>query len=973
TIHPTLRRHHGHHFPHALAHTHTHGLTPTTTTPATANTPTLPTYPFQHHTYWIDTPTNTGDATTLGLHHTTHPLLRATVTIASDGGLLATGRLSITEQPWLADHAVLGTVIVPGAALVDLVLHAADAAGCDTVEELTLETPLVVPEAGAVRIQVIVSAPDEQGRRPVGVHSAAGADATEGWVRNATGFLAVGDAAPPVEPASAWPPVGAEPLELDGVYAGLAASGYEYGPVFQGLTAAWSDGESRYAEVELPKETEVDGFGLHPALLDAALHAMGLARESDGVRLPFAWSGVRLHATGATAARVRIAPAGTDAPNAVTITLTDATGAPVATVEALSTRRISEEQVAALRTTGKDDPLFSVEWIADPAARGATVDRGGWAVLGTTEHPDLDALAATGPAPELVLLPVRTTTVTDPAETPAAVREVLADTLATLQDWLTDARYADSRLAVVTSGAVAVRPGEPLDALTTAPLWGLVGSALAENPDRFALADVDGDPAACVPGLLSGEETRVAVRDGVTYVPRMTRLAPGTRTVAPMAEGTVLITGATGTLGRLVAEHLVTEHGARRLVLTSRSGLRAEGSAELVERLATLGAEVTLAACDVADRTSLTELLAEIPEEYPLTAVFHAAGVLDDGVLSGLTPERIEPVLRAKADSAWLLHELTAAHDPAHFVLFSSIAGVLGSAGQANYAAANLFLDALAAHRHALGRPAVSIAWGRWAQTSAMTAALDEADLARMARGGLRPIGAAEGLALLDSALRQDRAAVAATRFDQAALRSGVVPPLLRGLVRVPARRQAEAGGAAALLQRLAALPEAERESALGEVVRLQVATVLGGGSADSVPEDRKFKELGFDSLAAVELRNRLGATFGRKLPATLVFDHPTPQAITRFLLAGLVPAESQQSPVIAELDRLEAVLARLTPDEQRDKEITVRLQTVLAQWTAEHRAGPETEESVADRIQDASTDEVLAFIDNELGRSMQS
>ncbi|MFG2848865.1 type I polyketide synthase, partial [Kitasatospora sp. NPDC048296] len=899
---------------------------------------------------------------------TTHPLLRATLNIATDNTLLLTGRLSTTDHPWLADHAVLGTVIVPGAALVDLALHAADAAGCDTVDELTLETPLVVPETGAVRIQVVVGAPDADGRRTVSVHSAgAGAEAGEGWVRNATGFLATGGAVPPVAPATVWPPAGAEPLELDGVYAGLAASGYEYGPVFQGLTAAWRDGELRYAEVELPEETEVDGFDVHPALLDAALHAMGLARDSDGVRLPFAWSGVRLHATGATAARVRIAPTGADDPDAVTIVLTDATGGAVATVEALSTRRISEEQLAALRTTG-EDPLFSVEWVADRSARGATADRGGWAVLGTTEHPDLDALAAAGPAPELVLLPVRAGGTDD---TPAAVRRALTGTLAVLQAWLADERFAESRLAVVTSGAVVVRAGETLDALAVAPLWGLVGSAVAENPDRFALADVDGDPASCVPGLLSGAETRVAVRDGVTYVPRMTRLTPGTGTVAPLDNGTVLITGATGTLGRLVAEHLVTEHGARRLVLASRSGQRAEGAAELVERLAALGAEVTLVACDVADRAALTGLLAGIPEEHPLTAVFHAAGVLDDGVLSGLTPERIEPVLRAKADSAWLLHELV--DEPAHFVLFSSIAGVLGSAGQANYAAANVFLDALAEHRRATGRPAVSIAWGRWEQESAMTAALDEADLARMARGGLRPIRAAEGLALLDRALRQDRATVTATRFDQAALRSGVVPPLLRGLVRIPARRQADAGGAAALVQRLAALPEAERESALGEVVRIQVATVLGGGSADSVPEDRKFKELGFDSLAAVELRNRLSATFGRKLPATLVFDHPTPQAVTRFILAGLAPAEAQQSPVFVELERLEAVLAQLTPDEQRDNEVTVRLQTVLAKWTTERRNAAATEESLAERIQDASADEVLAFIDNELGRSMQS
>jgi NADP-dependent 3-hydroxy acid dehydrogenase YdfG/acyl carrier protein len=868
-----------------------------------------------------------------------------------------TGQVSLQTHPWLADHAVAGTVIVPGAALVDLVLHAADAAGYDTVDELTLEAPLTVPEAGAVRIQVLVGSPDEDGRRTVGVHSAPAGGADPAWIRNANGTLTEGAGAAPA-PLDEWPPRG-DALDLTTVYPELAAAGYEYGPVFQGLTAAWRDGEVRYAEVALPEDTDVEGYGIHPALLDAALHAMGLARESDGIRLPFAWSGVRLYATGAIAARVRLAPVGPENPDAVTVTLADPSGAPIAVIEALSTRPITEEQLAALSGPAQD-PLYAVDWVPGPAGGAAEAER--WAVLGSAEYPDLEALATRAPVPELVLLPVAAG---DGDGVPGATREVLFRTLTALQGWLADPRFAEARLAVVTRGAVAVRDGEDVDALAEAAVWGLAGSAIAENPDRFALADVDVDsgPEAAVPGLLGSEETRVAVRAGKVYVPRMARQAPPSGEVAGL-DGTVLVTGATGTLGRLVARHLVTAHGARRLLLVSRSGPDAPGAEDLRTELADLGADVTIAACDTADRESVAALIAA----HPVDAVFHAAGVLDDGVVTALTPERIEPVLRAKADSAWLLHELLG--DVRHFVLFSSIAGALGSAGQANYAAANVFLDALAAHRRAQGRSAVSIAWGRWEQESTMTASLDQADLARMARGGMRPLSAAQGLALLDSALRQDRATVAATRLDQAALRSGTVPPLLRGLVRVPARRAADAAGTATLPQRLAGLPEAEREAALGEAVRLHVATVLGGSSAESVPVDRTFKELGFDSLAAVELRNRLSAALGRKLPATLIFDHPTPEAINRFLLAGLAPATDTKPSALAELDRLEAALAGVRRDDQLEKEITVRLQTVLAQWTAGRR---ETGESVTERIQDASADEVFAFIDNELGRSVQS
>ncbi|MEU9292066.1 polyketide synthase dehydratase domain-containing protein, partial [Streptomyces sp. NPDC048275] len=512
---------------------------------------------FQHERYWLDAPAGTGDATSLGLTRSAHPLLGAAVELADGDGCVFTGRISLQSQPWLADHAVLGTVLLPGAALVELVLHAADSVGCDTIDELTLEGPLVVPDSGSVQIQVTVGAPDEQGLRRVGVHSRAGGE-DEPWTRHAAGAVTVcsEDPAPP-----AGRPAHAERVPVDSLYADLAAAGYEYGPLFQGLIAAWRDGDGLYAEISLPEDTDVSGYGVHPALLDAALHTMGLAGESDGVRLPFSWSGVRLHATGAASVQVRLAAAG---PDSVTLVLTDPAGAPVATIGSLTSRRVEPEQLAALGGRS-EDPLFAVGWDTVTAA-AAKPER--WAVLGSDTYPGLEALAALTPVPELVLLRVEE----DGGGPVTGVRQSATGVLEILRAWLADDRFAESRLVVVTRRAVAVRPQEGVDALATAGLWGLVGSAITENPDRFALADTDAgtdDPAVWVGALLDADEPRVAVRDGAVYVPRLTRVEAPSTPVAPL-DGTVLITGATGTLGRLVARHLVTGYGARRLLLTSR-------------------------------------------------------------------------------------------------------------------------------------------------------------------------------------------------------------------------------------------------------------------------------------------------------------------------------------------------------------------------------------------------------------------
>ncbi|MFG3489913.1 type I polyketide synthase [Streptomyces sp. NPDC047972] len=449
-------------------------------------------------------------------------------------------------------------------------------------------------------------------------------------------------------------------------------------------------------------------------------------------------------------------------------------------------------------------------------------------------------------------------------------------------------------------------------------------------------------------------------------------------------DGTVLVTGATGALGGLVARHLVGEHGARRLLLVSRRGPDAPDVLEMAAELTASGAEVTLAACDTADREALARLL----DGVRLTAVVHAAGVLDDGVITALTPDRLDTVLAAKATAARNLHELTADQDLAAFVLFSSVMGVLGGAGQGNYAAANAYLDALAQYRRARRLPALSLAWGMWADTAGrpgaagMAGSLSEADRSRLARTGLAPIDRAEGLALLDAALRLDAAALVPAPLDRAALGTlgDRLPAVLRELAPTAPRPSGAAAAApapttATLRDRLSPLGRAEREELLLDLVRAQAAAVLGRSSASGIPADRSFKDLGCDSLTLVELRNRLQTSADLRLPATFLFNHPTPTAVVARLLTELAPAEPDPVtsadpdavPGLVALDGLEAALADLpvdTRDEVRD-EIVQRLQALVARVPAQRTRS--AEQDLAARVESASVDELLAFIDSEL------
>ncbi|MFF2213283.1 type I polyketide synthase [Streptomyces antibioticus] len=1233
TVVPVLRpgRDEPHTFVEALARLHVHGV-PVDWRAAFEGHPVrrldLPTYPFQGRRHWLDAPEGGAPARS-GLDEAGHPLLGAALDLPDDAGTVFTGRLTLRGRPWLADHTIAGRVLLPGAAVVDLALHTGG-----QVDELTLETPLVLPAEGAVRLQVALGPRDDSGRRPLTVHSRPEhADAP--WTRHATGLTS--DTGPVVVPDAdadadagadaVWPPAGAEPVDLTGLYDGLAEDGYAYGPAFRLLTAAWRLGDEIHAEVgPVARDSADTGHVLHPALLDAALHAVvALVPGSARLRLPFAWEGVTVHRTGATALRVTVRPTGTDT---VALRLADATGAPVADIAALTLRAAPAPEAPAAQV---------LDWIPTntPALLADSAD--GWTVLGAPDDPLRNVLA------DAIGLPAETVTLADLARSgsrgPVAAAAPDASTaLGLLRRWLEEPAAEERQLVLVTRDAVGARPEEDVS-VTAAAVWGLVRAAQAEHPGRFALLDLaggaagdaDGIPAAgaLAAGLLAAGEDQIAVRDGEALVARLrpaagagalippsgtgawrldaeprgsldglallpapeaeaplgpgqvrlalratglnfrdvlialgmypgqarigaegagvvletgpgvTGLAPGDRvtglvqgTLGPVAvtdhrllaripddwtfaraagvpvvfltayhglvdlaelrpgervlihsaaggvgqaavqlarhlgaevyatshpdkwdtlrglglpderiassrtldfetafraatpggrgvdvvlnslareftdaslrllapdsrfvemgktdlrdaaavaaeydgaayldfdlfdvdpgrigeilghlfrlfgegalrtlpftaedvrhapralrrlgqarhtgklvlaspppplrpDGTVLITGGTGALGRLVAHRLVTRHGVRHLLLTGRRGPDAPGAQALAAELGALGAEVTLAALDTGDADAVASLIAAVPGDRPLTAVVHAAGVLDDTVLTSLTPERLAGVARPKADGALHLHRATEHLDLSAFVLFSSAVCVLGNPGQANYAAANAQLDALARYRRVRGLPAVSLAWGHWAEAGGMAAGLDTARADRLARTGLAPMTNETALALFDTALTTPEAALVAAEFDTGRADPETLSSVLRDLAAARPRTTARAAAASrpashaadpadTLRRDLAAASEPDRTRLLLALVRETAAGVLGHSDATAIRPGNGFMESGFDSLGVIELRNRLGTATGLRLPTTVVIDHPTPAALAGHLHGLLVPS----------------------------------------------------------------------------------
>ncbi|MGW1958613.1 type I polyketide synthase, partial [Streptomyces sp. NPDC001920] len=940
----------------------------------------LPTYAFRREPYWLHATGGRG-VTAAGLAGVDHPLLGAETELP-DGSSAFTGRVSLSAHPWLADHTVLGAVMLPGTAYVDLALFAAERSGCRRIDELTLEAPLVLPRQGAVDLRVVVSAPDDGGNRAVTVHSrTAEAEAGTEWLRHATGVLSPAEGAETATSGEPWPPEGAERLDVEDVRVHLSGLGLDYGPAFQGLRAAWrraGDG-TVYAEVALPGGvTDTAGFRVHPALLDAALHPFASpepGRPVNVTRLPFSWHGVALHGSGSpTSLRVRLSPLGG---GGLALSLWDGTGASVGVVESLLTRPVDAGQLRVGASQVPPNSLFRLAWDPLPVAVPTEPLRPGTVVV-----EEGGGLGDTGPdgvvGPHTVVVPCTLSGADGQVAGAAAARAVTRRALGLVREALSDERLAASHLVFVTSGAVAVGEGaHRLDPAASA-LWGLIRSAQSENPGRFQLVDVEDrtDPRDALEGnsslaaAVASGEPQVAVRAGELFVPRLVRAtdelsdaAAGSSgqggAFALAQDGTVLITGGTGALGRLMARHLVERYGARHLLLLSRRGRTAPGAADMAAELAELGATVTLAACDAADPEGLRKVLDAVPVEHPLTAVIHAAGVLDDATVPVLTDRQLDTVMAAKAEAAWNLHQLTRHLDLSAFVLFSSLAGVVGSPGQANYAAANAYLDGLALHRRSLGLPAVSLAWGPWAEASGMGGG-SAAD----ARSGVRALGAEEGLALADAALSlPGRPVLVPARLDLAGLRAlasaGPLPAVLRGLVRASESRAG--ADRRSLVDSLRGRPEPEQFRVLLDLVRGHIATVLGHTGAGAVEDQRGLLDMGFDSLTAVELRNRLTAETGLRLPSTLVFDHPTPAALARHLHAELVPDAPGPSPQADETE-LRRIIASIPPARFRAAGLVEVLMRLADEGGAPETPDPSgvTDDDQTDVIMSADVDELV-------------
>uniref|UniRef100_UPI00245640EE type I polyketide synthase n=1 Tax=Nocardia carnea TaxID=37328 RepID=UPI00245640EE len=980
-----------------------------------ARTVDLPTYAFQRRRYWLTSALQEGSAASdpagLGLSRVTHPILHAVLDVPG-GDTVFTGRLSVTDQPWLADHTIFGSVLLPGTGLIELAGAAGVFTGFSRVADLLLEEPLTVGDRGAV-VRVVVGGGATQ--RPVTIYSRpddGSADRSgdrSGWVRNASGTVN-SETADTEQLGRIWPPPDAGAVDAALGYERLAELGYGYGPSFRGVRRVWRGGPGEvYADIEVPG-LDVSAFGVHPALLDAALHAWAVsvagaeepeaAPELDGdtLWLPISFSGVSLSGGHASRLRVVLRRDG----DRVSVQVADETGRPVASVDAVALMPVSRQQLAALSGRAA---LFDVEWVPVPESPGLSgtvwglgdpnVLAGWGSALVSRWFADVgdivDTVASGVRAPVAVVAPCGSLAGEDAGEDGAGVdvvdeaRTAVLGALGVVQQWVAGAGLGSVRLILVTSGALSVRAagdaGIGTGGLVQSGVVGLVRTAQLEYPGRLALVDsAGGDPGAALSAVIGGSETEVAVRDSGVWAPRLmpAGAAPDVDPVRPPVSqdspesverwgwrrgGVVLVVGG-GELAGVIVRYLAVECGVRDVVVASRSGTGVSGS--LVDELAQVGARVRREACDVGVREDVRRLVARVSAEVgALSGVVYTAGVLDDSILGALTPERVLRVLRAKLDGAWYVHEATRDLELDGFVLFSSVAGTVGSPGQANYAAANAFLDALAQYRRRSGLAACSLGWGLWEVSAGMAGGVADSDRARMGRGGLVGLSVPDGLALWDRALSGGWSRVVAARFDRVRLTGelsgagGVVPSLMRGMVRASNVGAAPTAGVSAeLVSRLAGLAADERRKVLVELVSSHVGAVLGFGRGEPVDARASFLDLGFDSLAAVELRNRLAGVTGVGLPATVAYDNPTPESVAEYI-DGCLPTDTGDAApdVVARVEALESALAGLGHDSAEHRMAVRRIRQLAARFDT---ALPSTVPT--------ADDELFAFIDSDLG-----
>jgi len=880
----------------------------------------LPAYPWQRERYWIESsslPQVTRAATD-------HPLLGARIATPRDVAYEAL--LSVSTLPWLGEYRLGRSLVVPGAALLEVVRAAAEShwvgAVC-AVTDTVFSAPLILPERGAQRVQVVLS---EEGTRASVYSQLAQSSSDASWTLHATASMSQTQEPKPsrLDVASLCRRI-AEPIEIDALYSAFATAGVQYGASYHGLKRLWRGEAEALAEVELRPELDVGGYGVHPVLLEAALQSVvGLfANDASGALLPLEVERFVVHLAGASSvwihARLRES---VDADGfRVDLILIDGEGNPVAEVSGMHTRRVDPLVLARDSTSVVPDASYRIAWQAAATIAGEASLAGQWAVISTGdvlhEQSLLADLVLRGARAELVGIPQLGACLadhlvcvwSDAGDAEAALRAAQQG-LAIVQ--ALPEREKPPRLWWLTRAAVAVTTDED-SFVAGSSIWGLGRTLMQERPElRCTLVDLERD--ASVAETLQRElaakddENQVAWRGQRRLLARLVRAAAPTqqsdnyrlKSASLRTDGTVVVTGGLGALGLEVAKSLA-KRGLRHLLLTGRRGLSTPGAEEAVSELEALGARVTVAAVDVADRDELAKVLAAVPVELPLCGVVHAAGLIDDGLLTQQTPERFARVLAPKVLGAWNLHTLTEHADLDLFLLFSSIAGSFGSATQGSYAAGNAFLDGLASYRRSRGLAGQSLAWGPWAERG-VAASLDSQQRARFARQGLSLITPSQGTALFEGSLYGPDAHLVLAPLDLRGLSKAFgssVPPFWRSLVRTPSQQSKGAPGRWA--KELAALPVEQRADAVRIAVQAEVARVLSFKSANDVPLDKPLKDLGVDSLLAVELGNALSRRIGGTIPASLVFNHPTPAAIASYLLTvvlGSVEAKAVGSTI---------------------------------------------------------------------------
>ncbi len=902
----------------------------------------LPTYPFQRQRYWLE-PGRAGRPVGSG---PSHPLLGTRQELAS-GEEVYTQEVSCRRQPWLADHRVFDTVVVPAASHLAMVL--ASVRGPCRLSQGLIQRALQLESPESARELQLMLKPETGGEQAFQIFSRPSGGGT--WTLHVEGRRAVLPPPRP-EPSPILAPLRQRLTEQAVSYESLAAVGLQLGPSFRGMTALWRGAGEALTLIRAPEGLALGELPIHPAVLDACLQSVAACGEMTAAYVPFQWERIELYEPVPPRffchARLR-QTAGTDGAsgNFETVTadllLIDPADRLLGRIEGYVAKRATRE--AMLGTSALAGWLYEVEWRRQEGEGGAgehpgalwllagerrglgsklgeRLERAGQRVVFVEPATDVEAwerrLAEELPRESPLHGVIQLSSAADAGDaaadaTPAAFERALdqgcGGALALVQALARRAYALPGGLWWVTRGAQSIA-GEACTSLSQAPLWGLGKVVALEHPelscrrvdleDRPDAADLDG----LVRDLLgSGDEDQVAWRGGHRWVPRLIQSGHRSAGELPLrVEATYLVTGGLGGLGLEVARWLV-ERGARRLVLNGRRPPAAEAAALLAE-LRARGAEVEVVLGDVAREEDVARLLgcadrADRPEA-PLRGIFHLAGVLHDGALVNENRQHMAEVLAPKALGAWHLHRLTAARPPELFVLFASTAGLFGNRGQAGYAAANSFLDTLARHRRAQGLPAISIDWGAWSEVGVATRRRDRVDR-RLAEAGVSWIAPEQGLRTLEMILAGGPAQVGALPVDWETfgrrLAGDRVPPFLRLLVadrpRVAAGKVAAGKAGSGVLRRLREVPEEDRLPLLRDFVAEEVRRSLR--LPDRPPAAAGFFDLGLDSLLAVELRNRFNEELqpAEPFPATLLFDAPSVGELARHLALrlGTLPA----------------------------------------------------------------------------------